>query len=132
MMHVLMHAFPAGRRRDDTLLLMHPDAQTSSNLDYNSPSAGPRDDERHHDRFAACHLTAAVPRRHADDRACHLLVVAARLQGWSFYEKLLTDDGHWAGDYGGHMFTTPGLIITAYVTGACWCQCQWWWWWWWW
>ena len=30
---------------------------------------------------------------------------------------LLTDDGHWAGDYGGPHFLMPGLIIAWYVMG---------------
>jgi len=38
--------------------------------------------------------------------------------GWDFYSKLLTDDGHWAGDYGGPLFLMPGLVITAYMTGV--------------
>ncbi|KAI9217965.1 terpenoid cyclases/protein prenyltransferase alpha-alpha toroid [Blastocladiella britannica] len=28
-----------------------------------------------------------------------------------------TDDGHWAGEYGGPMFLLPGLVIAWYVTG---------------
>jgi hypothetical protein len=39
------------------------------------------------------------------------------LQGWDFYTKLLTDDGHFAGDYGGPLFLMPGLIITAHISG---------------
>lgn len=34
-----------------------------------------------------------------------------------FYSMLLTDDGHWTGDYGGPHFLLPGLIITWYVMG---------------
>ena len=32
-----------------------------------------------------------------------------------FYSMLQTEDGHWAGDYGGPHFLMPGLIITWYV-----------------
>ena len=28
-----------------------------------------------------------------------------------FYSMLLTDDGHWTGDYGGPHFLLPGLIV---------------------
>lgn len=28
-----------------------------------------------------------------------------------FYSMLLTEDGHWAGDYGGPHFLMPGVII---------------------
>jgi len=32
-----------------------------------------------------------------------------------FYNMLLCEDGHWAGDYGGPHFLLPGLIVTWYV-----------------
>lgn len=35
----------------------------------------------------------------------------------SWYEVLQSDDGHWAGDYGGPHFLMPGLIVVWYVTG---------------
>eukprot|EP01134_Creolimax_fragrantissima_P003456 CFRG3456T1 len=34
----------------------------------------------------------------------------------SFFEKLQTQDGHWAGDYGGPMFLLPGYAIVNYLT----------------
>ena len=34
-----------------------------------------------------------------------------------FYRKLQVDDGHWAGDYGGPHFLSPGLVVCWYVTG---------------
>lgn len=34
-----------------------------------------------------------------------------------FYSMLMTDDGHWAGDYGGPHFLMPGLVIAWYVMG---------------
>ncbi|PHZ13235.1 lanosterol synthase [Rhizopus microsporus ATCC 52813] len=40
---------------------------------------------------------------------------AAR-NGFEFYRRLQTEDGHWAGEYGGPMFLLPGLIIAHYVT----------------
>ncbi|KAG1143493.1 hypothetical protein G6F37_006695 [Rhizopus arrhizus] len=40
---------------------------------------------------------------------------AAR-NGFEFYRRLQTEDGHWAGEYGGPMFLLPGLIITHYIT----------------
>jgi hypothetical protein len=39
---------------------------------------------------------------------------AAR-KGVQFYSMLQTDDGHWAGDYGGPHFLMPGLIVAWYV-----------------
>ncbi|KAJ3175039.1 Lanosterol synthase (Oxidosqualene--lanosterol cyclase) [Irineochytrium annulatum] len=39
---------------------------------------------------------------------------------YRFYEKLQTEDGHWAGEYGGPMFLIPGLAIANHVTGAKW------------
>ena len=34
-----------------------------------------------------------------------------------FYGMLQTEDGHWAGDYGGPHFLMPGLIVVWYVMG---------------
>jgi len=36
--------------------------------------------------------------------------------GFEFYKLLQTEDGHWAGEYGGPLFLLPGLIISCYVT----------------
>ncbi|KII85825.1 hypothetical protein PLICRDRAFT_44240 [Plicaturopsis crispa FD-325 SS-3] len=41
---------------------------------------------------------------------------AAR-NGYEFYKHIQSEDGHWAGDYGGPMFLLPGLVIGTYVTG---------------
>ncbi|KAI0319638.1 terpene synthase [Amylostereum chailletii] len=41
---------------------------------------------------------------------------AAR-NGYTFYKHLQANDGHWAGEYGGPLFLTPGLVIGSYVTG---------------
>ncbi|KAL7312217.1 Lanosterol synthase (Oxidosqualene--lanosterol cyclase), variant 2 [Mucor circinelloides] len=38
--------------------------------------------------------------------------------GFEFYRRLQTEDGHWSGEYGGPMFLIPGLIITHYITGT--------------
>jgi hypothetical protein len=38
--------------------------------------------------------------------------------GWDFFASIQTDDGHWAGDYGGPLFLMPGLVITAHVAGV--------------
>jgi lanosterol synthase len=40
---------------------------------------------------------------------------AAR-KGLRFCSKLQTEDGHFAGEYGGPMFLIPGLVIVMYVT----------------
>jgi squalene/oxidosqualene cyclase-like protein len=42
----------------------------------------------------------------------------ATRNGIKFYEKLQTEDGHWANDYGGPLFLMPGMIITCYITGV--------------
>lgn len=34
-----------------------------------------------------------------------------------FYSMLQTEDGHWAGDYGGPNFLMPGMIVCWYVMG---------------
>lgn len=39
-------------------------------------------------------------------------------KGLQFYSKLQTEDGHFAGEYGGPMFLIPGLVIVMYVTGS--------------
>lgn len=39
--------------------------------------------------------------------AVHTAVEAAR-KGMEFYSRLQTEDGHWAGDYGGPLFLLPG------------------------
>ncbi|KAJ3225057.1 Lanosterol synthase (Oxidosqualene--lanosterol cyclase) [Clydaea vesicula] len=38
--------------------------------------------------------------------------------GFKFFSKLQTDDGHWAGEYGGPMFLLPGYVIAMYVTNS--------------
>ncbi|GAA6017322.1 hypothetical protein JCM11491_000630 [Sporobolomyces phaffii] len=36
--------------------------------------------------------------------------------GYEFYKRLQSKDGHWSGEYGGPMFLMPGIIITMYIT----------------
>ncbi|KAJ2359469.1 hypothetical protein GGF43_000088 [Coemansia sp. RSA 2618] len=38
--------------------------------------------------------------------------------GWAFFRRLQTEDGHWAGAYDGPLFVTCGLVITQYITGV--------------
>ncbi|XP_077977961.1 lanosterol synthase-like [Glandiceps talaboti] len=38
--------------------------------------------------------------------------------GMAFYSKLQTEDGHWAGDYGGPLFLMPGLLIVCHMTNV--------------
>ncbi|CED82918.1 Lanosterol synthase [Phaffia rhodozyma] len=40
----------------------------------------------------------------------------AAQNGFEFYKKIQSADGHWSGEYGGPMFLIPGLIISLYVT----------------
>ena len=42
----------------------------------------------------------------------------AMVRGFDFLSAIITEDGHWANDYGGPLFLMPGLIITAYITGT--------------
>ncbi|KAJ3137423.1 Lanosterol synthase (Oxidosqualene--lanosterol cyclase) [Physocladia obscura] len=44
----------------------------------------------------------------------------AATNGYRFFERLQTEDGHWAGEYGGPMFLIPGLVITMYITKTPW------------
>ncbi|KAI8851919.1 putative lanosterol synthase [Chytridium lagenaria] len=37
-----------------------------------------------------------------------------------YFKRLQTEDGHWAGEYGGPMFLIPGLCIAMHITGAPW------------
>ena len=43
---------------------------------------------------------------------------ASAINGFEFFKELQTEDGHWAGEYGGPMFLIPGLAIVMYITGA--------------
>ncbi|GAA5933642.1 lanosterol synthase ERG7 [Sporobolomyces koalae] len=36
--------------------------------------------------------------------------------GFEFYKRLQSPDGHWAGEYGGPMFVMPGIVIAMYIT----------------
>ncbi|KAK9764233.1 Lanosterol synthase (Oxidosqualene--lanosterol cyclase) [Basidiobolus ranarum] len=36
---------------------------------------------------------------------------------FEFYKHLQTEDGHWAGEYGGPMFLLPGIVFSMYITG---------------
>eukprot|EP00042_Codosiga_hollandica_P050363 m.599370 g.599370 ORF g.599370 m.599370 type:complete len:722 (+) comp58079_c0_seq5:29-2194(+) len=38
--------------------------------------------------------------------------------GLAFFSAIQTEDGHWAGDYGGPMFLLPGYAISTYITGV--------------
>ena len=40
----------------------------------------------------------------------------AAQNGLEFYKLLQTEDGHFAGEYGGPLFLLPGLCIAFYVT----------------
>ena len=43
--------------------------------------------------------------------------LSAARNGYKFYKRLQSTDGHWSGEYGGPMFLMPGLVIGSYVTG---------------
>ncbi|KAG8967403.1 Lanosterol synthase (Oxidosqualene--lanosterol cyclase) [Tulasnella sp. 419] len=43
--------------------------------------------------------------------------LSAARNGFEFYKNLQTEDGHWAGEYGGPLFLMPGLVIGSYVIG---------------
>ncbi|ORY69166.1 terpenoid cyclases/protein prenyltransferase alpha-alpha toroid [Leucosporidium creatinivorum] len=40
---------------------------------------------------------------------------AAR-KGFEFYKKLQSEDGHWAGEYGGPLFLLPGIVFAMYIS----------------
>ncbi|KAJ2411781.1 hypothetical protein GGI10_004072, partial [Coemansia sp. RSA 2530] len=42
----------------------------------------------------------------------------AAQNGWAFFKRLQTSDGHWAGAYDGPLFITCGLVIMQYITGV--------------
>mmetsp|Transcript_17053 Transcript_17053/g.23413 ORF Transcript_17053/g.23413 Transcript_17053/m.23413 type:complete len:914 (+) Transcript_17053:394-3135(+) len=50
------------------------------------------------------------------DNTPHTPIEAAK-KAIHFYSMLQTEDGHWAGDYGGPHFLMPGVIIAWYVMG---------------
>ena len=41
----------------------------------------------------------------------------AAKQGMRFFELLLTEDGHWAGEYGGPLFLLAGIAVVYHITG---------------
>lgn len=43
--------------------------------------------------------------------------LSAAQNGFKFYKHLQSDDGHWAGEFGGPMFLLPGLVIGSYISG---------------
>ncbi|KAL7540729.1 hypothetical protein ACHAXR_011495 [Thalassiosira sp. AJA248-18] len=45
-------------------------------------------------------------------------VMEAAKRGIAFYSILQTEDGHFAGDYGGPHFLLPGLVVAWYVMGC--------------
>lgn len=49
--------------------------------------------------------------------ASRVTVAHALREGIDFMCSLQTEDGHWAGDYGGPFFLLPGFVIMAQVTG---------------
>ncbi|KAL5006604.1 hypothetical protein ScPMuIL_015410 [Solemya velum] len=55
-------------------------------------------------------LLPALPKAKTSQQAAY--------NGMKFYSKLLAEDGHWAGDYGGPLFLMPGLVIVCYITGT--------------
>lgn len=42
----------------------------------------------------------------------------AAQNGWEFFKRMQTEDGHWAGAYDGPLFVTCGLVIMQYITGV--------------
>jgi len=40
------------------------------------------------------------------------------LNGISYFSQLQSDEGHWAGDYGGPLFLLPGLLIASYLSNT--------------
>lgn len=44
------------------------------------------------------------------------IALEAARNGLRFFKQLQTEDGHFAGEYGGPMFLIPGLVIVKYIT----------------
>lgn len=42
---------------------------------------------------------------------------AALRKGFDYFQKLQSQDGHWASDYGGPHFLLPGFVIASYIAG---------------
>ncbi|GBG31330.1 Cycloartenol synthase [Hondaea fermentalgiana] len=61
-------------------------------------------------------VTTAVEKDQSVSEAELAATTAAR--GSVFYSRLQTDEGWWAGDYGGPMFLLPGLVFACYATGV--------------
>lgn len=38
------------------------------------------------------------------------------IKGMHYFSQLQSDEGHWAGDYGGPLFLLPGLLIASYLS----------------
>lgn len=68
------------------------------------------------------HLLSLSPPGTTCPEGCNLTPASTPLEavkkGIQYMSAVQTEDGHWAGDYGGPMFLLPGLIITCYVTGV--------------
>ena len=58
-------------------------------------------------------LGGTPPERQTDQQT----VQQALQRGVHFYSMLQTDDGHFAGDYGGPHFLLPGLVVAWYIMG---------------
>lgn len=67
--------------------------------------------------FRAARLKAWTKKR-PDETKKPTTPLEAAHKGFTFYQMLQCDDGHWAGDYGGPHFLLPGFIIAAYITGS--------------
>ena len=44
------------------------------------------------------------------------LLIDSLIKGMHYFSRLQSDEGHWAGDYGGPLFLLPGLLIAAYLS----------------
>ncbi|CEH17304.1 lanosterol synthase [Ceraceosorus bombacis] len=44
--------------------------------------------------------------------------IDAARNGFKFYRRIQSNDGHWVGEYGGPLFLLPGLVIGMYVTST--------------
>ncbi|NOQ64711.1 MAG: hypothetical protein GQ582_09390 [Methyloprofundus sp.] len=43
-------------------------------------------------------------------------VIDSLIKGMHYFSQLQSEEGHWAGDYGGPLFLLPGLLIASYIT----------------
>lgn len=81
----------------------------------NNPSAS--------DKVFRSQMQAANPRPTATKKTIarnkeEQILIDSIINGIEYFSQLQSDEGHWAGDYGGPLFLLPGLLIASYLSGS--------------